>query len=502
MGLLSSSRRRTWMDWARDPRLDQANAFAPFGSPQAYAPDPNWQGAESSIMPLATQVTDGVLAAMQGGPGYYGEPAPRSGSDAGRRSLAASSHFGFQYGPSGFPLIAHPSLAAGNQPFGPAPASPGEAAGVRGEPGPIAAPALPPAHAMLGGGMGAFPLHSAALAYGGEAQPGRTLPQSRQAALEPPARAGGGRASAEPTHLRDWKVEQERAWERHRQMTRMATGRDIGPVPPEYLDPKSRVGRLPATPGHASLTPTGTTSAGSKRPSSYLPQGPERAGAFPPSTPRHDNVRVGRPAEVPQMQAPLQIVRNRFVSRKQWGARPPDFSKGLKRSTVPFNTITLHHSGREDSPQAVQNLHLGQGSWWRVPAHKSKLLPIQDYSNYADVGYNFMIGEHGEIYEGRPLSYEGAHVFGHNEGNIGIVMLGDYSTRRLSRAQHQSLKALMAVLKHRYPTIRNVLTHGQFDSGKGDELIGAFDQIEPLLTKPDGFVNWRAWGATKLPRSP
>ena len=47
--------------------------------------------------------------------------------------------------------------------------------------------------------------------------------------------------------------------------------------------------------------------------------------------------------------------------------------------------------------------------------------PVQKYEGWGDVGYNYMIGPGGQIYECRSLAYDGAHVAGHNAGNIGIA---------------------------------------------------------------------------------
>jgi hypothetical protein len=106
--------------------------------------------------------------------------------------------------------------------------------------------------------------------------------------------------------------------------------------------------------------------------------------------------------------------------------------------------------------------------------------PVQTYTGWGDVGYNYMIGPGGRIYEGRDLAYDGAHVSGHNGGNIGIAMLGDYSDRPLTKQQVQSLRALLMDLEAKYP-IDEVKTHGDFDRGKADELKGARPQIAPLL---------------------
>lgn len=174
------------------------------------------------------------------------------------------------------------------------------------------------------------------------------------------------------------------------------------------------------------------------------------------------------------------VVKDRLVPRSQWAMQAPDTAhlRERKAGAPPYHIETLHHTGRQDTPERVENLHRGAENWWRAPL-KALGLPIQTYEN-GDVGYNYMIGPGGRIYEGRSLAFEGAHVRGHNPGNIGIAMLGDYSDKPLTKEQLESLKALLADLQAKYP-IDGVKTHGDFDPVKADELKGARSQIAPLL---------------------
>lgn len=43
---------------------------------------------------------------------------------------------------------------------------------------------------------------------------------------------------------------------------------------------------------------------------------------------------------------------------------------------------------------------------------------------WSDIGYHFVIRTDGAIDTGRPLSVQGAHVYGHNQDNIGICLIG------------------------------------------------------------------------------
>lgn len=50
-----------------------------------------------------------------------------------------------------------------------------------------------------------------------------------------------------------------------------------------------------------------------------------------------------------------------------------------------------------------------------------------DDRQWFDIGYNFVIGEDGNVYEGRGWDYVGAHAPGYNTQSIGICVIGDFS---------------------------------------------------------------------------
>lgn len=47
-----------------------------------------------------------------------------------------------------------------------------------------------------------------------------------------------------------------------------------------------------------------------------------------------------------------------------------------------------------------------------------------DTRGWCDIGYHFLVGIDGQIYEGRPVELLGAHVSGNNTGNIGVSFIG------------------------------------------------------------------------------
>lgn len=56
---------------------------------------------------------------------------------------------------------------------------------------------------------------------------------------------------------------------------------------------------------------------------------------------------------------------------------------------------------------------------------------------WGDIGYNFLIGQTGKIYEGRAGGdyVVGAHAAYNNVGSVGISVLGDYQKNEMSPKQ-------------------------------------------------------------------
>lgn len=95
------------------------------------------------------------------------------------------------------------------------------------------------------------------------------------------------------------------------------------------------------------------------------------------------------------------------VSRETWGARATRCTSG-DGSKYRF---AIHHtvSGPGGDPAAnlrgIQSYHMDSRGW-------------------CDIGYHFLVSIDGRTWEGRPVELLGAHVGGHNTGNIGISFIG------------------------------------------------------------------------------
>ncbi|MFT5434011.1 MAG: hypothetical protein ACI9OJ_004723, partial [Myxococcota bacterium] len=120
---------------------------------------------------------------------------------------------------------------------------------------------------------------------------------------------------------------------------------------------------------------------------------------------------------------------------------------------------------------------------------EARLRGIQAYHmdtrGWCDVGYHFLVTQDGTVWEGRPIKYIGAHVGGHNTGNIGISFVGCFQTGSCdsmgtmvpSEASLKAAGAVVAALSDQYSiakTTTKVVGHGQHSGANtscpGDNL--------------------------------
>ena len=169
--------------------------------------------------------------------------------------------------------------------------------------------------------------------------------------------------------------------------------------------------------------------------------------------------------------APFKLVR-----RAAWQALPP---------TVPYVRhapfyFTLHHT-QGDYPLTYQ-------------ASVSEVLFVQDYhqngKRWIDIGYHFVIDPAGNIFEGRPILAEGAHVLSHNPGNIGISILGNYhppSTDEVTRTSLDSFVSVGSYLKDTYAVnVSSFYAHRDIGNTDcpGDNLYARKPELSALIFGP------------------
>nr|MDD3720260.1 N-acetylmuramoyl-L-alanine amidase [Candidatus Gracilibacteria bacterium] len=71
---------------------------------------------------------------------------------------------------------------------------------------------------------------------------------------------------------------------------------------------------------------------------------------------------------------------------------------------------------------------------------------------WGDIGYNYLIGFDGEIFEGRAGGdyVVGAHALRNNRSTVGISIIGKYEHEKISDKQYESLKKLIIFLANKY----------------------------------------------------
>ncbi|XP_076253224.1 peptidoglycan-recognition protein 2-like isoform X2 [Rhynchophorus ferrugineus] len=128
--------------------------------------------------------------------------------------------------------------------------------------------------------------------------------------------------------------------------------------------------------------------------------------------------------------AELPSVCPEIVSKRSWNASRP---VGIDYLILPVKNIVIHHTDskecltKEDCAtllQSIQNLHIG-------------------HMDFHDIGYNFLIGGDGRVYEGAGWHKVGAHTKGYNSRSLGIAFIGDYSSKLPSTNMIEAGKSLL-----------------------------------------------------------
>ncbi|MEU8196322.1 peptidoglycan-binding domain-containing protein [Microbispora amethystogenes] len=107
----------------------------------------------------------------------------------------------------------------------------------------------------------------------------------------------------------------------------------------------------------------------------------------------------------------------KIIPRGGWGARPPKSAGDVVHVTWATRTeFVVHHTEgpKTQTVRAIQAFHQGPERGWN------------------DVGYNFLVGEDGTIYEGRGWLVVGAHCEGHNRSGIGVAFIGSNNPTALA----------------------------------------------------------------------
>ena len=99
-------------------------------------------------------------------------------------------------------------------------------------------------------------------------------------------------------------------------------------------------------------------------------------------------------------------------------------------------------------------------------ASRIDLIRQSHHSNgWGDIGYHYIVDPFGQVWEGRPLMYQGAHVKDQNVRNLGVLALGNFESQRPTSAQVSTLERFLVyqMRANRVPVTR-VQTHRELAS--------------------------------------
>lgn len=140
-----------------------------------------------------------------------------------------------------------------------------------------------------------------------------------------------------------------------------------------------------------------------------------------------------------------------IIPRSQWAGGPPITSR-MERM-LPVRRITVHHSALPTTGGSQQQV-AREIEQIRMAHLNRKGEP------FGDIGYHYVVDPQGNIWEGRSLQFQGAHVAKQNEGNLGIMCMGNFEVQRPTPAQVASLNRFVVQQMRRYNVpAREVRTH-------------------------------------------
>ena len=179
-----------------------------------------------------------------------------------------------------------------------------------------------------------------------------------------------------------------------------------------------------------------------------------------------------------------------IITRSEWGASP---LKGNPVAQPHYRFLTLHHAAGFSASDVDEG---------KIQVKRIQRLH-QEGNGWADIGYHFLIDAAGNIYQGRPYMQDvslsqqpplivGAHVAGHNTGNIGVCLLGCFHPETnastcndvLTQSVETALVQLFAFLCARYGMVpTNIKGHRDFTSTAcpGSNLYPRLPEIRLLV---------------------
>ena len=160
---------------------------------------------------------------------------------------------------------------------------------------------------------------------------------------------------------------------------------------------------------------------------------------------------------MPTHPQPVEAALNRLgqaIPRSAWTRSGPLVSRVQPMNRI--DRITIHHEGWtpvwfSDRRSTASRLE------------KIRRVHTKD-RGWGDIGYHYVIDRGGLVWEGRNHRYQGAHVRGYNQHNIGLMVLGNFDRQSPTRSQIQALTKTLRDLMHAHGVpISRVMTHRELN---------------------------------------
>ena len=134
-------------------------------------------------------------------------------------------------------------------------------------------------------------------------------------------------------------------------------------------------------------------------------------------------------------QAPARGV----LPRREWTSAGPVMALANPMNGV--QRITVHHSAvysssissKADAARMMNSIRAG---------HMAQ--------QWADIGYHYVVDPTGKVWEGRPVTIQGAHVKDNNEHNLGVMVMGNFDSEHPTPQALAALNAFLTDQMRRY----------------------------------------------------
>ncbi|XP_031848157.1 peptidoglycan recognition protein S3 [Nomia melanderi] len=108
-----------------------------------------------------------------------------------------------------------------------------------------------------------------------------------------------------------------------------------------------------------------------------------------------------------------------IIKRNQWSTKE---AKSVNYLILPIPYVIIHHTVTPECSSKMQcNTRVENIRYHHM-----------DTLGWHDIGFSFLIGGDGNIYEGCGWNREGAHAIGYNKKSVGIAFIGNFQEKLAS----------------------------------------------------------------------